>query len=68
VGRGGNVRLQLQFYNMFNTVQFSSMNVDMSFAGIDPATGLRANTANNTGRYTAARTPFNGSVTIRFDY
>jgi hypothetical protein len=26
------------------------------------------NTGNNTGKYTAARTPFNGSVTIRFDY
>jgi hypothetical protein len=52
IGRGGNARIQLQFYNMFNQAEFSAMNATMSYGGIDPATGLRANTANNTGRYT----------------
>ncbi len=68
LGRGGNARIQLQFYNMLNQVEFSAMNVSMSYAGVDPATGLRVNTSNNTGKWTSARPPFNGSFTIRFDY
>jgi hypothetical protein len=68
VGRGGNVRLQIQFYNLFNQIEWNRMNADMSYAGVDPATGLRVNTSNGTGKYDRVRTPLNGSVTIRFDY
>ena len=68
IGRGGNARIQLQFYNMFNQVQFDRMDVGMAYAGLDPATGLRVNTDNSSGQYDRTRSPFNGSVTIRFDY
>jgi len=68
VGRGGNVRLQIQFYNLFNQVEWNQMNASMTYAGLDATTGLRTNTGNNTGKYTGVRNPFNGSFTIRFDY
>jgi hypothetical protein len=45
------------------------MNATMSYSAANDA-GLfgGGNTANSTGKYDRVRTPFNGSVTIRFDY
>jgi hypothetical protein len=69
IGRGGNARIQIQFYNLFNQVQFNSMNVSMSYRGANATGGFGANNSgNDTGKWTNARSPFNGSVTIRFDY
>jgi hypothetical protein len=69
IGRGGNARVQIQFYNLFNQVEWNQMNATMSYSAANDA-GLfgGGNTGNNTGKYTGVRTPFNGSVTIRFDY
>ena len=69
IGRGGSVRIQMQFYNVFNQVEFSTMNVAMTFSGVNATGGFGGNnTGANTGKYTAARNPFNAGVTIRFDY
>jgi hypothetical protein len=62
IGRGGSVRIQIQFYNMWNLVEFRSMNVSQSF------NAAGSNTSANTGKYTDTTNPFNGGVTIRFDY
>jgi hypothetical protein len=62
IGRGGSVRIQVQFYNMWNQVQFRTMNVSQSF------NSSNVNTSSNTGKYTDTTNPFNGGVTIRFDY
>ena len=69
VGRGGNVRLQIQFYNLFNQVEWNAMNASFTFTEANATGGLGGgNTASNTGKYTGLQNPFNGSVTIRFDY
>jgi hypothetical protein len=69
VGRGGNVRLQIQFYNLFNQVEWNAMNASYSFTSANATGGFGGgNTASNTGKYTGLQNPFNGSVTIRFDY
>jgi hypothetical protein len=61
IGRGGSVRLQFQLYNMWNAVQFTTLNASYNF-------GVNGNTSTNTGKYTAATNPLNAGVTIRFDY
>jgi hypothetical protein len=69
VGRGGNARVQIQFYNLFNQVEWNTMNATMSFRDANENGGFGGdNGSNNTGKYTGLRNPFNGSVTIRFDY
>ncbi len=69
VGRGGNVRLQIQFYNLFNQVEWNAMNASFTFTDVNATGGLGGgNTNANTGKYTAVQNPFNASVTIRFDY
>jgi hypothetical protein len=69
VGRGGNVRLQLQFYNVFNQVQFRQMNASFNFNDVNATGGFGGDNANNnTGKYTATRNPLNFGVTVRFDY
>jgi hypothetical protein len=69
IGRGGNARIQIQFYNLFNQIEWNQMNASMSYSAANAA-GLfgGGNTGSNTGKYTDLRNPFNGSVTIRFDY
>jgi hypothetical protein len=62
IGRGGSVRVQIQFYNLFNMVQFNTMATGQTF------NTSGSNTSTNTGKYTATTNPFNGGVTIRFDY
>jgi hypothetical protein len=69
VGRGGNVRLQLQFYNVFNQVEFRTMGATYDFNGPNETGGFGGDNANNnTGKYTETQNPFNFGVTIRFDY
>ncbi len=64
LGRTGNARIQIQFYNLFNQVEFNTMGATYTFT--DSNSG--ANSNNDTGKYTATQSPFNASVTIRFDY
>jgi hypothetical protein len=69
IGRGGNVRLQLQFYNVFNQVQFRNMGTTFDFNGPNETGGFGGDNQNNdTGQYTQTQNPFNFGVTIRFDY
>ena len=69
IGRGGNVRLQFQFYNLFNQVEFNQMATGMSYAGPNATGGFGGyNQTGNSGKYTGAQNPFNAGVTIRFDY
>jgi hypothetical protein len=69
IGRGGNVRLQLQFYNVFNQVQFNQMNASFNFQEANATGGFGGdNTTSDTGKYTRTQNPFNFGVTIRFDY
>jgi hypothetical protein len=61
IGRGGSVRVQAQFYNVFDLVQFQRMAATYTFA----ASG---NTNTSTGEYDQVINPFNFGVTIRLDY
>jgi hypothetical protein len=61
IGRGGSVRVQAQFYNVFDLVQFQRMAATYTFA----ASG---NTSTSTGEYDQTINPFNFGVTIRLDY
>jgi len=73
VGHGGNVRLQLQFYNLFNQVEFNAMYATQTFNTTNSTGGYGGgNNATSGGRvagqYTGVQNPFNFGVTIRFDY
>ena len=61
VGRGGSVRVQAQFYNLWNQVQFQRMAATYTFS----STG---NTNTTTGQYDQSTFPFNFGLTVRFDY
>ena len=56
------VRIQVQLYNMWNQVQFNTMNATYTFDA------NLVNQATTTGKYTNTTLPLNGGVTIRFDY
>jgi hypothetical protein len=69
IGRGGNARIQLQFYNVFNQVQFRQMNASFNFNDVNATGGFGGdNASEDTAKYTATRNPFNFGVTVRFDY
>jgi hypothetical protein len=69
IGRGGNARIQLQFYNFFNQVEFNQMNASFNFQEANATGGFGGgNTTSDTGKYTRTQNPFNFGVTIRFDY
>jgi hypothetical protein len=74
VGHGGNVRLQLQFYNLFNQVEFNAMYASYQFNSANSAGGLGGGNTlvdgngRSVGQYTGTQNPFNFGVTIRFDY
>jgi hypothetical protein len=69
VGHGGNVRLQLQFYNLFNQVEFNALNASYSFTSANATGGFGGgNTNTSTGKYTGVQNPYNFSFTFRFDY
>jgi hypothetical protein len=59
--RGGNLRLQFQMYNMWDQVQFTTMDARYLFS----ATG---NTRSTTGQYTATTNPLNMGITMRLDF
>ena len=70
LGRNAQVRLQLQVYNIFNSVQFTSMNTNLQFQD-DPAVPGLDNlllTSTNHGRYTAAIPPRQFGITVRFEF
>jgi hypothetical protein len=61
MSRGANLRIQFQLYNMWNQVQFTTLNATYQFT----ATG---NTSPNTGKYTATTNPLNMGITVRLDF
>jgi hypothetical protein len=61
IGRGGSVRIQAQFYNVFNLVQFQRMAATYTFSN-------SGNTNTRTGEYDQTINPLNFGVTIRLDY
>ena len=60
-GRTANLRVQLQMYNMWDAVEFTTMDATYNFA----ATG---NIAPTTGQYTAVNNPLNVGLRFRFDF
>jgi hypothetical protein len=64
LGRAAQVRIQLQLYNVFNAVQFTTMNTTLQF------TGVNNSVLNSTqpARYTAAIPPREFGITARFDF
>jgi hypothetical protein len=60
----------LQLYNIFNMVQFTTMNTALQFRddpNVDGTDNLILNTT-NPGRYTAAIEPRQFGVTFRLDF
>jgi hypothetical protein len=68
--RGAQVRLQLQFYNLFNSAQFTTMNTNLQFADDPnvPGTDSLLLTSTTMGRYTAANPPRYFGITARLDF
>jgi outer membrane receptor protein involved in Fe transport len=56
-----NLRVQLQVYNLFNQVEFVTMDADYLF-------GPDGNVSPDTGKYTATTNPRNVGLTLRFDF
>jgi hypothetical protein len=70
LGRDAQARLQLQLYNIFNMVQFTTMNTQLQFRddpNVPGTDNLILNTV-NPGRYTAAIEPRQFGVTFRLDF
>jgi hypothetical protein len=61
IGRGGSVRIQAQFYNMWNLVQFQRQAATYTFSS-------SGNTNTRTGQYDQVVNPLNFGLTVRFDY
>jgi hypothetical protein len=61
LGGRANLRVQLQVYNLFNQVEFTTLNADYLF-------GASGNTAPDTGKYTGTTNPRNVGVTFRLDF
>jgi hypothetical protein len=55
--RNSGLRFQLQMYNVFNEVQFTTLNAAFTFSGENNATITSA----NTGKYTATAAPSSGT-------
>ena len=63
------MRLQLQFYNLFNQVEFNAIGTTYAFTTANATGGFGGgNTNTSTGKYTGVQNPYNFSFTIRFDY
>jgi hypothetical protein len=67
VGRGGSVRVQAQFYNLFNMVEFQRLAASYTFSTPTPA-NPSGNTNTTTGEYDQTTNPFNFGITVRVDY
>jgi hypothetical protein len=61
ITRTANLRVQLQLYNMWNLVEFRTLNASYRFS----STG---NTSANTGKYTETTNPLNVGLTFRLDF
>jgi hypothetical protein len=61
IGRGGSLRVQAQFYNVFDMVQFQRLAASYTFTN-------NGNTNTTTGEYDQAINPFNFGITLRMDY
>jgi hypothetical protein len=61
IGGRANLRVQLQVYNLFNQVEFVTMNADYLF-------GSSGNTEPDTGKYTVTTNPRNVGLTFRLDF
>jgi hypothetical protein len=70
LGRDAQVRLQLQLYNMFNLVQFTTLNTGLQFRDDPAVPGVDNNILNTTNpaRYTAATPPRQFGITLRLDF
>ena len=65
----GNIRVQLQFYNVFNQVEFNRLGAIYAFTSANATGGFGGgNTNTQTGKYVDTQPPFNGGITIRFDF
>jgi hypothetical protein len=69
-GDQAQARLQLQLYNIFNTPQFTSLDVNLQFRDDPNVPGVDNLAFNSTtqGRYTAANPPREFGVTFRVDF
>jgi len=63
-GREAGIRIQIQAYNVFNHVEWTTMGSTYSFSG----TNSSINTNTTTGLYTATNSPRQMALTVRFDY
>jgi hypothetical protein len=61
IGRGGSVRIQAQFYNVFDLVQFQRLDASYTFTA-------NGNTNSTTGQYDQTINPLNFGITVRLDY
>jgi hypothetical protein len=70
LGSNAQARVQLQLYNIFNLVQFTSMSTGLTFQDDPTVPGLDnlLLTSTNHGRYTAAIPPRQFGVTFRLDF
>jgi hypothetical protein len=64
IGRNGGVRVQLQAYNIFNEVRFTTMSASMQFTGANNAT-LNSTTV---GRLSNVINPRQLGLTVRLDF
>jgi len=65
----GNLRVQLQFYNVFNQVEFNRLGAIYALTSANATGGFGGgNTNTQTGKYVDTQPPFNGGITIRFDF
>lgn len=63
-GREAGIRIQIQAYNVFNHVEWTTMGLTYSFSGANSS----VNTNTTTGLYTATNSPRQMALTVRFDY
>jgi hypothetical protein len=61
MGGRANLRVQLQVYNLFNQVEFVTLDADYLF-------GATGNTEANTGKYRRTTNPRNVGLTLRLDF
>ena len=65
----GNLRVQLQFYNVFNQVEFNRLGAIYALTSANATGGFGGeNTNSQTCKYVDTQPPFNGGITIRFDF
>jgi hypothetical protein len=63
-GRESSIKIQIQAYNIWNHVEWTTMGSTYSFTGAGSAT----NTNTTTGLYTATNPPRQMALTLRWDY